>query len=78
MVSIGIAIALGLVILLLASPRVRLWARRHPKKVLIFGLVLLAGLIGISLFLAAGDHLAIDRCLDRGGRWNHEAKTCEM
>ena len=32
------------------------------------------------LFIAHGgnrDFLSIDSCLDTGGRWNYEARTCE-
>lgn len=53
------------------------------KKLTIFGAVLL--LISLlylgTLFVAHDfnpDFLAIDSCLDSGGRWNHAMKTCEQ
>ena len=42
---------------------------------------LLGGLLVTALVLSACDKgsesLAIDRCLDQGGRWNYETKKCE-
>jgi hypothetical protein len=35
----------------------------------------------VILFIAHGgsrDFLRIDSCLDAGGRWNYESRTCEL
>ena len=40
------------------------------KKLFIFASVL--------LFLSGCDYLEVDKCLDRGGRWNYEKKVCEF
>lgn len=32
---------------------------------------------GFIVFWLAKGFLAIDRCLDSGGRWNYEVKQCE-
>ena len=41
------------------------------------GVVLM--LVFVAVFLhCSSDALKVDRCLDRGGRWNEETETCEF
>ncbi len=70
--------ALGLVVvallLLVLSGR---W-RRRIKRPLQIALILLTLVVSALLvYLLTSDFLAIDRCLDRGGRWNYEKGTCD-
>jgi hypothetical protein len=44
------------------------------KKIVITGVVLLIVIAG-AVYLKG--FLDVDRCLDSGGRWNYEAKSCE-
>lgn len=30
------------------------------------------------LYVFIGEEIAIDNCLDRGGRWNYEVSACEF
>ena len=53
-----------------------------PKAVAtLFACILFLTLAYVSLlFVLHGgdiDFLNIDRCLDRGGRWNYESRACE-
>ena len=34
-------------------------------------------LIVLALTLSSCEFWEVDKCLDRGGRWNHETKECE-
>lgn len=45
------------------------------NKKMIFGLVVVAFVIAAGFWLKGC--LAIDGCLDSGGRWNYDTKTCE-
>ena len=48
---------------------------------IIFGVLFVLALIySVALFIAHKgnrDFLAIDSCLDSGGRWNYKTRTCE-
>ena len=47
------------------------------KKMLVVALGLLIACY--ACWETAGrEFISIDRCLDAGGRWNHERSTCEM
>ena len=45
------------------------------NKKMIYGIVILVLLAAVGFWLKG--YLAVDRCLDSGGRWNYEAKACE-
>lgn len=45
------------------------------KKVLFVALVV--SLLALAASIAR-DYLSVDRCLDRGGRWNEASRECEM
>ena len=47
------------------------------RRTLILAAIALAAAAALALFLATRPILAIDRCLDAGGRWNHESALCE-
>jgi hypothetical protein len=47
----------------------------YPKLFLLSGLMVAA--LGMSACDKQSEALAIDRCLDQGGRWNYETKKCE-
>ena len=34
--------------------------------------------LSVFLFISGCDYLEVDKCLDRGGRWNYEKKVCEL
>lgn len=49
------------------------------KKIIIFVVIKLIILIALAVFfveLLLGTDLAIDTCLDRGGKWDYEAEKC--
>jgi len=55
--------------------------KKSVKKVLVVVIILIGLLtIGYNLFVKdwLAEQSAIDRCLDRGGRWNYEEKKCEF
>jgi hypothetical protein len=60
-------------------------AASSPNWIRIASMVILAFVISVVisfafLFVAHGgsrDFLSIDSCLDTGGRWNYETRTCE-
>jgi len=37
-----------------------------------------AVLLALLLLLAACEEWEVDKCLDRGGRWNDQTKQCEL
>ena len=39
---------------------------------------LLAGLLLLHLYPRVSEFLAVDACLDSGGRWNDSAQSCEF
>ena len=47
------------------------------KKSRLIGAIIGLGLLGGLIFWARGC-LAVDKCLDNGGRWNYERHECEM
>lgn len=40
-------------------------------------IILLAAMVVIGHFIIPKDFFKIDTCLDRGGRWNYDARSCE-
>ncbi len=52
---------------------------RELKKIIIFVVIKLIILIALGVFfvdLLLGNDLAIDTCLDRGGKWDYEMDKC--
>ncbi len=47
---------------------------KQPLQIALIVLTLLVS--AILVYLVTSDFLAIDRCLDRGGTWNYETRTC--
>lgn len=61
--------------------------QRPPKKIILFFSVLLSLAISIPLLYVGGlfvllgfdrDFLAIDSCLDSGGRWDYTTRSCDQ
>lgn len=51
---------------------------RRARRTTLVTVVLLAFLVGAGLFARwIAGQLAIDACLDSGGRWSHERSVCE-
>ena len=71
----AVAIAVILVALIVGRRHFLLWVTGYPKLFLLAGFVV-ALLVAWILFKRS-DFLAVDRCLDQGGRWNYETKECE-
>ncbi len=75
--SMFFMLIVGLVVMLLLfclRARFRAWVRRH--KIMI-AIALLSVFLVLVAFIYSSDLLEIDRCLDRGGRWNSETEVCE-
>jgi len=49
--------------------------KRSWKKILFFSLILI--LLVIVWFIYFSEFSKIDNCLDRGGAWNENFKSCE-
>ncbi len=62
-----------------AEDRTGLWVLR-PLFLMRVGSFLLAAGAAAALAIACSSaiqYIQVDRCLDSGGRWNHEARECE-
>jgi len=46
------------------------------RKVMIGALIVAGVGLAIGLVIAGSEFLAIDDCLDAGGRWDYESDTC--
>jgi len=75
MVLNGIAIVVVIAAILLLRRHGLLSAMGYPKLFLLS--VLLVAVLVILFCGKWSDSLAIDRCLDQGGRWNYETRECD-
>jgi hypothetical protein len=48
----------------------------RTKKWILIAAIAAVGLLALAIW--ANHQLAIDACLDRGGRWNYEVDECEQ
>ena len=51
-------------------------ARGRKRTLLVLGILLML-ILGVWLVQGMRRWLAIDRCLDLGGRWDYSAKRCQ-
>lgn len=69
---IGIAVVLSLLML---SGKFRNVLTRRAKLLVLLIIIIVVFLAGYLYF---SNFLEIDRCLDKGGRWNNEMNICEQ
>jgi hypothetical protein len=58
-------------------PTTKAHTRANRKRFLAWALVLGAVVGALASFRPISQFIAVDRCLDSGGRWNYEAEACE-
>lgn len=58
-------------------PRAESHTRAKREHSLVWGLVVVAVFGALASFKPISKFIAVDRCLDSGGRWNYEAEACE-
>lgn len=71
--SIGYAVAFSAVAIIAAVILRPGWPHLKSKRTLV---ILIAGILGL-LYPRAQHFLAVDACLDRGGRWDYRHEVCE-
>ena len=56
-------------------------AKPHPPvrraRALVWAFVLFVVIGALASYKPLSQFIAVDRCLDNGGRWNYEAEECE-
>ena len=59
-------------------PGTQAHTRAKRRRFVIWALVLLAVVGALASVKPISQFIAVDRCLDSGGRWNYEAAACEL
>lgn len=58
-------------------PEAKAHTHVRRKRFLAFALAMLIIVGALASYKSIAQFIAVDRCLDSGGRWNYEAEACE-